>query len=63
MLQATIANVNRGKNTRAYEPKQFMPQWGRARDPQAPMSGDDMLRKVKQINKQLGGGGERVDAG
>ena len=55
MLQATIANVNRGKRQKAYEPDQFLPRWGPARERTGPMSGDDMLRKVKQMHRSMGG--------
>jgi hypothetical protein len=56
-LSATIANVNRTKKQKAYEAKQFMPQWGRARQqPRGPLDGHEMLAKIKQVNRQLGGG-------
>jgi hypothetical protein len=54
MLQATIANVNRGKSQRPYKHDEFMPKWGRAK-PAGPMSPEDMLRAVKRINKTMGG--------
>lgn len=56
-LMATIANVNRGKRQKPYTAEQFRPKW----DPSAPperrreMTGEDMLREVKRINKGLGG--------
>lgn len=56
MLQATIANVNRGKRQRPYEPKQFLPQWGRARQTEGPLSGEELLSKIKGLNRNLGGG-------
>ena len=55
MLQATIANVNRSKRSKAYEPKQFLPKWGRAPERQGPMSGEELLDKVKQLHKRMGG--------
>lgn len=56
MLQATIANANRGKNQKAYEPDQFMPKWGMAKAKDSgPMSGDDMLAAVKAYNRRMGG--------
>jgi len=61
MLQATIANVNRGKNQKAYEPDQFMPKWGVAKPQAGPMSGHDMLEAVKKMNRRMGGR-EGVDA-
>lgn len=54
MLQALIANVNRGKRQRAFEADQFMPKWGRAK-PKGPMSGEDMLAAVKRLHKSMGG--------
>lgn len=57
MLQATIANVNRSKRTRPYQTQQFLPRWGKAPEAQGPMSGEDMLRAVKKINRTLGGAG------
>lgn len=54
MLQATLANVNRGKAQRPYKADEFMPKWGRAK-PAGPMTGEDMLRAVKRINKTMGG--------
>jgi len=62
MLQALLANVNRGKKQRPYEAKQFMPKWGRARErAEGPMDGYQLLSKIKKINRQMGGK-ERVDA-
>ncbi len=62
MLQATIANVNRGKNQKAYEPSAFLPKWGVAKPQTGPMSGHDMLEAVKRLNKRMGGT-QSVDAG
>jgi hypothetical protein len=61
MLQATIANVNRGKNQKAYEPDNFMPKWGVAKPTPGPMTGHDMLEAVKKLNKGMGGA-QGVDA-
>ena len=55
MLQATIANVNRGKNQKAHEPSAFLPKWGVAKPAAGPMSGYDMLEAVKKLNKRMGG--------
>ena len=55
MLQATIANVNRGKRQRPYEPKQFMPQWGKAKPADGPLTGEEMLSKIKGLNRNMGG--------
>lgn len=56
MLQATIANVNKGKRQKTYEPKQFLPGWGRAKDQtEGPLDGYALLDKVKKINRQMGG--------
>jgi hypothetical protein len=55
MLQATIANVNRGKNQRAHEPAAFLPKWGVAKPDPGPMSGHDMLDAVKKLNRRMGG--------
>jgi hypothetical protein len=56
MLQATIANVNRGKSQRPYRPDQFMPEWGVAAPKNAaPMSGEELLEQVKKINRKMGG--------
>ena len=63
MLQATIANVNRSKGHRPYESKQFLPKWGHEAPKQGPMSGEDMLRAVKRLNKQMGGKVESGDSG
>jgi hypothetical protein len=57
MLQATIANVNRSKKTRPYKAEQFVPEWGSGSRSSAPMSGEDMLRAVKRINRGMGGSG------
>jgi hypothetical protein len=54
MLQSTIANAQRTRKTQAYKAEQFLPKWGRAKA-SGPMSGEDMLRAVKRINKGLGG--------
>jgi hypothetical protein len=55
MLQALIANVNRGKNQKAHEPSAFLPKWGVAKAPAGPMSGEEMLTAVKRLNKRMGG--------
>jgi hypothetical protein len=54
-LQALTANVNRGKKTQAFKAEQFVPKWGRAKQA-GPMTGEDMLRTVKRINRGMGGG-------
>jgi hypothetical protein len=57
MLSSVIANAQRSKRTKPFEPKQFLPKW----DPNAPperrpeMSGQDMLSAVRKANKALGG--------
>jgi hypothetical protein len=57
MLATVIANANRAKRTRPYKADQFMPKW----DAKAPaerkqeMSGEDMLRAVKRLNRTMGG--------
>jgi hypothetical protein len=54
-----LANINRRKGAKPYTVQQFMPQW----DPGAPperrpeMTGEEMLRAVKSINKRMGGKG------
>ena len=58
MLQATIANVNRGKKTPPYKAAQFVPEWQPATSAE-PMSGEDMLSTIKRINRKLGGSLER----
>jgi len=63
MLQATLANLNRSKKQRPYEAKTFLPKWGHEAPKQGPMSGEDMLRAVKRLNKQMGGKVESVDSG
>jgi hypothetical protein len=55
MLQATIANVNRGKRQRPYKPEQFMPQWGRAKQAEGPLTGEELLEKIKKMNGRMGG--------
>lgn len=55
MLQATIANSNRSRRQKAYEPAQFMPKWGVAKPDAGPMSGHDMLEAVKRLNRKMGG--------
>lgn len=62
MLQATIANVNRGKGQRPYTGEQFTPKWG-VMKPTGPMTGEDMLRAVKKANKAMGGRVEGGNAG
>lgn len=57
MLQATIANVQRGKGRRPYEAAQFLPKWGIAKPDTGPMSGEEMLRAVKRLNRNMGGRG------
>ncbi len=62
MLQAVIANGNRGKRQRPFEIKQFLPQWGRAKQrSDAPMDGYQLLDRIKKINRQMGGGVEHGD--
>jgi hypothetical protein len=61
MLQATIANVNRSKKSKAHEPADFMPKWGVAKPAAGPMSGHDMLEAVKKLNRKMGGT-QNVDA-
>lgn len=57
MLCSVIANANRSKRAKPFEPKQFLPKW----DPNAPperrpeMTGQDMLAAVRKANKALGG--------
>lgn len=57
MLASVIANSNRTKASKPYKAEQFIPKW----DPNAyperrpEMSGEDMLRAVKRINKTMGG--------
>ena len=65
MLQATIANTQRGKRQKPYEAKQFMPKWGRAPAQAEELDGHAMLDKIKRINRQMsnGRGGASVDAG
>jgi hypothetical protein len=63
MLMSTLANLNRSKKQRPYEQKQFLPKWGYEAPQQGPMTGDDMLRAVKRLNKQMGGTVQNVDAG
>lgn len=57
MLAAVIANANRSKNAKPYRAEQFIPKWDADARPEVrpEMSGEDMLRAVKRINKQLGG--------
>lgn len=54
MLQATIANVNRSKKVRPYKAEQFLPNWEPV-EAAGPMTGEDMLRAVKQYNRNMGG--------
>lgn len=54
-LQATIANVNRSKKSKAYEPQQFLPRWGIAKRSDEPSSDEALARKVKSIHKAMGG--------
>lgn len=46
IIASVIANVNRGKNTKAYKPEDFMPKKPDNRD---------MIDKVADINRLLGG--------
>lgn len=55
MLQALIANVNRGKGQKAHEPSAFLPKWGVAKPDPGPMTGEEMLAAVKKMNKRMGG--------
>jgi hypothetical protein len=56
MLQATIANGQRGKRQKPYEITQFLPKWGKAKDrTEGPVDGYTLLDKVKKINRQMGG--------
>lgn len=56
---AVLANVNRRKGAKPYTADQFIPRWDREAPPERKpeMSGDEMLRAVKSINKRLGGKG------
>ena len=49
ILCSVIANVNRGKNTKAYKPEDFMPKEKKEQDWQ------DMLAQVEILNVQLKG--------
>lgn len=61
-LQATIANVNRGKRQKPYEASQFMVRWGRAKErTRDALDGYSLLDKVRKMHKQMGGGTERGD--
>lgn len=55
MLQALIANVNRGKGQKAHEPSAFLPKWGVAKPVEGPMTGEEILAKVKKLNRRMGG--------
>ncbi len=55
MLQALLANVNRGKGQKAYQPAAFLPKWGVAAPDAGPMTGEEMLAQVKKLNKRMGG--------
>jgi hypothetical protein len=57
VLCSVIANANRTKRSKPFEPKQFMPKW----DPNAlperrpAMTGEEILRAAKRAHKALGG--------
>lgn len=57
MLASVIANANRTKSTKPYRADQFIPKWDAGAHPERrpEMTGEDMLRAVKRINKRLGG--------
>ena len=49
LVCSVIANVNRGKNQKAFNPKDFMPKKKKVQTPQ------EMLEHVKVLHKALGG--------
>jgi len=57
MLAAVIANSNRSKRAKPYRAEQFIPRWDSdARPERRPeMTGQEMLKAVKKINKAIGG--------
>lgn len=57
MLQATIANGNRGKRQKPFEASQFLPRWGRGKERrEGPLDGHALLDKIRKINGKMGGG-------
>lgn len=55
IVASTVANVNRGKNKKAYKPKDFMPKPER----QKTQSVDDMIGIAKHITTAMGGKDKR----
>jgi len=61
-VQATLANVNRGKRQKAFKPVDFAPPWADRkrwpwsdREDRGPMTGEEILRTVKGITRRMGG--------
>lgn len=56
-LCSVIANGNRSKRQKPFQPKQFMPKWDANALPEqrVAMTGEEMLRAVRRANKALGG--------
>lgn len=51
IVASTMANALRGKRTRAYKPKDFMPMFGLPHGP----TEEELLQKVRFANWALGG--------
>jgi hypothetical protein len=56
ITSATIANVNRGKNQRAYKPEDFMPDFDKANRTQ---STDEMIQFASYMTEVMGGKDKR----
>lgn len=49
IISATVANANRGKNSRAAKPDEFMPTWDRRQQSQ-----DEMWAAIREAHKSIG---------
>jgi len=55
MICSTIANVNKGKRTKTFAPKDFIPDFTKARKAKEPQSPEALLAIVEQMNAMAGG--------
>lgn len=52
MIASVIANVNRGKNSKAYKPSDFMPQYGK-KERKRQQSPEDIKNFFMGLTKQM----------
>lgn len=62
ILCSVIANANRGRGRKPYQPKEFLPEWIQSQAPdvadgtgRTELTGEELLAKVRGYNKAMGG--------